>query len=516
MISFNFGWSGSDDGFYEVDAIDYSSQAAAIINYVPSIVYTSTIQAPSNLTVNKTNEYAQEATLSWTNPTKTMNNVAITAIEQIVVTRNGKVIYTADNPTPGSPMSFVDTDVPCYSTFEYKVYAMKDGVKGAPAIASESFGPTCEWKVIGSTTNMTGWKNGYVIAYDGAGREIDRFTMTSNNPTTYNMDLTIGRVSFVWKAGTDDVDITLKIKNSTGSVVYEFSGNTSEIAGKTLFVDNNGCGNAAPTSTLTNLVATYDGENIILTWDGSAKDNFGVNIYRDGLLCELSHSNEYVDEAPSVGGHCYQVCVLGEGGESERSNEACATAGEGCDPGRDIWYYLQTNGKPAITWEHPENTTGLTGYYVYCKKGADGTYDLVKLLGATKKEYKETKTLEQGYWYYYRVIAYYQGIECYSAPIKNKFSNEFYVKIFMSPEGVVENMTQVVEVYPNPVKDNLTVKAEGLSNVVVYNSLGQKVFEQALDADEVTINTSDFEAGLYMVRIVANGEEVTRKVSVVK
>ena len=70
--------------------------------------------------------------------------------------------------------------------------------------------------------------------------------------------------------------------------------------------------------------------------------------------------------------------------------------------------------------------------------------------------------------------------------------------------------------YPNPAKDILTVKAANISNVVVYNSIGQKVFEKALNADEMTINTSNFDAGIYMVRVIADGNEITRKVSVVK
>jgi len=264
------------------------------------------------------------------------------------------------------------------------------------------------------------------------------------------------------------------------------------------------------------LHATTDGDNIILTWEGTAKDNFGFNIYRDGLLCELSHSNEFVDEAPAIGGHCYQVCVLGEGGESELSNEACGTAGEGCDAAKNEWYYIQSNGKPAITWEAPDNTEGLEAYFIYRKVNEDGEYERIKIVAPNKTEYKETKALEFGNWYYYRVVAYYKAIECYSAPAKAMYNNDYFVKIYYSPEGVDESMAQGIEMYPNPVKDMLTVKAEGLSNVVVYNSVGQKVFEQNVDAEETTINTGSFEAGIYMVRIIANGNEVTRKISVVK
>ena len=90
------------------------------------------------------------------------------------------------------------------------------------------------------------------------------------------------------------------------------------------------------------------------------------------------------------------------------------------------------------------------------------------------------------------------------------------MKIYYSPEGVEEVETQAVQVYPNPVKDVITVKAENLSSVVIYNSIGQKVFAQELDANELTINMSDYETGIYMVRIVADGNEVIRKISVIK
>ena len=88
--------------------------------------------------------------------------------------------------------------------------------------------------------------------------------------------------------------------------------------------------------------------------------------------------------------------------------------------------------------------------------------------------------------------------------------------MYYSPDNIGENETQNIEIYPNHAKDMLTVKAENLSSVAIYNSIGQKVFEQNHDANEMTINTNDFESGIYMVRIVAYGHEMIRKVSVMK
>ena len=433
----------------------------------------------------------------------------------MVVTRDGKVIYTIDNPTPGASMSFVDQNVPCYSTFVYRVYAVLNGVNGAYGSASESFGPTCDWKVIATSTNMSGWKSAYLISYDGAGREIDRFTMTSSNPASYNMPMTLGKVFFAWKAGSESVSITFKIKDASGAVVYEYEGMSGDVPEGVLYEGNNGCGNAAPTQVPGEVTIANVGEDIVLSWEN--KTDYGMNVYRDGLLCALVHGNEYVDESPVVGGHCYRICYLTDGGESPLSNEVCATAGEGCDAPRNGSYYLQNNGKPVITWEAPEVSDGLSGYWIYRKDGEDGEYNQIKILGANKVEYKETKSLTPGTWYYYRVVAYYRDIECYSAPAKATDSNEYYVKVFYNgPLGINEGVAGKVNLYPNPANDSFTIEAESIQHVMVYNTIGQLVHSQDCEGNSAVVNLSGVDTGIYMVKVVtANGESV-QKVSVIR
>jgi hypothetical protein len=513
MFHFNWGWGGYQDDYYVVNEIDYYQNMRIITNFVPAPVYNNTVQAPTNVTATKTSDMAQEATITWTNPTTMLNNQTISSIDRIVVERNNKVIYTEDNVTPGASMSFVDNDVPCYSTFEYKVYAVKDGYHGKAGVATESFGPTCEWKVVATSGAMQGWKGGMIVAYDGAGREITSVTMTSNTPTTLSMNLTLGKVSFAWKAGTEAVTLSFKIKDAAGNVVYDFQNNSSDnIPAGFFYTGNNGCGNAAPEGT-GELFAAQDGDNVILTWESSAKDVIGYNIYRDGYLFELAHTNEFIDEAPAPGGHCYYVCVLSEGGESEASNEACATAGDGCEEGHNLWYEMQSNNKPIITWEAPTNADGLQGYAVFRKKGEE-EYERIKLLGPDKTEYKETKSLTDGNWYYYRVYATYE--DCSSAPFKSKYDNEFFVKIFYSLTDVNDALAGKVSVYPNPVNDNFTVEAEGLQSVMVYNTLGQMVYNQTCEGNAVTINLSNVESGFYMVKVLCNEGETVRKISVIR
>lgn len=516
LFHYNWGWGGSDDGWFVVTEIDFNSNMRIIRNFVPADIYNNTIQAPTNMTVTKTSDVAQEATITWTNPSKTLTNQNVTSISQMVVERNGVVIYTAENATPGANMSFVDSDVPCYSTFEYRVYAVQSGAHGKYAAATESFGPTCEWKITATAQSMQGWNGAYLVAYDGAGREINSVTMTNNTPANIPFDVTIGKVSFAWQAGSSAVTLSFKIKDSTGATMYDFSGSSDEIPEGMFYSVNNGCGSAAPTDVPGNLRATTDGDNITLSWDGT-KTTYGYNVYRDGYLINLVHGDSFVDENPGLGGHCYQVCTLTEGGESSLSNEACANAGEGCEAASNLWYTPQANGKPTITWSTPANAEGLSGYFVYRKTNEDGEYERVKIVAANKTEYKETKTLVEGNWYYYKVVAYYQDIDCNSAPAKSANGYEFFVKILYPVyEGVEEDMAQNVSVYPNPAKDNITVEAENISNVVIYNSIGQTVFAKDCNTEKLIVNTNDLESGIYMVKIVANGNTITKKVSVVR
>lgn len=515
MMHFNFGWSGSDDDFYVVDAIDYSSSAAAIFNFVPSFVYNGTAQAPTNVTAVKASDIAQSATISWTNPTKFLNNQNLTTIDQIVVTRDGIEIYSVDNATPGAAMSFVDDNVPCYSTFEYRVYAMIGDVRGAAGVATESFGPTCQWKAVVTATAMQGWKGGYVYAYDGAGRKITSFTMTSNNPQTINLDLTLGRVRFAWREGTEAVSLSIKLKNAQNEEVYYFTGNSSEIPEGFFYEGNNGCDGSAQCSLPGELFATEVEGKVTLSWEAASNPGYGYNIYRDGYLFELAQTNSFVDEYADLGGHCYQVCVLCDGGESLLSNEACATSGEGCETGSNLWYELQASGKPIISWEAPENSANAQGgYYVY-RKVNDGEYERVKLLNFTKTEYKETKAMEEGNWYYYKVIPYYQAIDCFSAPIKSKYNNEHFVKVYFSLDGVNENASDV-NLYPNPTKDSFTIEAVDIQNVMVFNTVGQMVYNQTCEGNRAVINLGNVEAGLYMVKVVTASGESIQKVSVIR
>ncbi|MBQ3710536.1 MAG: C10 family peptidase [Bacteroidales bacterium] len=505
LVHFNWGWGGSGDAWFDIDNHNYTDGESVIYNYVPEDIYGAAPKAPSDLVVTPDEGYGLSATVSWVNPIMTLANHPLTSIDQIVVMRGNEVVFTEENVVPGATMSFVDSSIPCYDIYSYKVYSVVGGQRGrSMSVDNVSIGPSCSWRFVVSSTNISGWRGSYISVRNGAGHEAARVETSGSSPAVLEVDVPLGRMELVWVRSDDEMtnyDITINVKDPNNNSVYSYSGSMGEMEAGVFYEGNNGCGNAAPAGISGELTASEENGVVILNWAAAEKELIGYNVYRDGVLCCLTTTNEFIDEDASVGGHCYQVCVLGDGGESEPSNEVCATTGENCDAGSNLWFEMQENGKPIITWEAP-TTPSLSGFAVY-RKMNDGEYERVKLLAANKTEYKENKTLQDGNWYYYRVTANYSDIECESAPFKALYGNEYFVKIYYSLTNVEDHTESSVSLYPNPVDNQLTVEGQEITVVTVYDLLGQMLFEQRCESgtSRMTLAVDDLVPGMYLIRI---------------
>ena len=78
----------------------------------------------------------------------------------------------------------------------------------------------------------------------------------------------------------------------------------------------------------------------------------------------------------------------------------------------------------------------------------------------------------------------------------------------LAHNDVAENEEDGVAVYPNPVKDQLYVKAEGLQSLEVFNLVGQRV----LVTEFSTVNMGSLNQGVYFVRVTADGRMVTKRI----
>ena len=87
----------------------------------------------------------------------------------------------------------------------------------------------------------------------------------------------------------------------------------------------------------------------------------------------------------------------------------------------------------------------------------------------------------------------------------------------ISNENVEETLNLTYKVYPNPVKDILTIEGENMSQIMIYNSLGQLVKSIEGNNDNIVeVNVKSLQNGMYFVNIINNNGKITAKKVIVE
>ena len=84
-------------------------------------------------------------------------------------------------------------------------------------------------------------------------------------------------------------------------------------------------------------------------------------------------------------------------------------------------------------------------------------------------------------------------------------------------ENVNENKEIVYNIYPNPAQDHIRISGRDIKTIVIYNCVGSMMEKIELNGDETTINTSNYNDGIYFVSITdKNGYSSTKKIVVTR
>lgn len=112
--------------------------------------------------------------------------------------------------------------------------------------------------------------------------------------------------------------------------------------------------------------------------------------------------------------------------------------------------------------------------------------------------------------YYYKVTAYRN--HCESTPAWTNDDQDF---VMVEITSVSEAGEASASVYPNPTTGLVTINADNIVSVAVYNLVGQKIIENVVNASNATIDLGAFQKGIYMLDIVTEKETITRKISLI-
>ena len=146
-----------------------------------------------------------------------------------------------------------------------------------------------------------------------------------------------------------------------------------------------------------------------------------------------------------------------------------------------------------LTWEYADEPKNFKIY----RSTDNVTYTEVGEADKAAHEYFDE--VEAGT-YYYKVTAYRN--HCESTPAWANDGNDYVTATVTS---VCENEAEM-NIFPNPANGNLTIQAEGMTEVVISNMMGQIIGTITCSENQVIINTTQYEAGIYNATIsTANG-----------
>lgn len=86
------------------------------------------------------------------------------------------------------------------------------------------------------------------------------------------------------------------------------------------------------------------------------------------------------------------------------------------------------------------------------------------------------------------------------------------VKPSFANTSVNENSNDAVSVYPSPTSGHITIEAENLRHVSIFNTLGQQVYDSSTDGDVFEYDFGSNEVGVYLIRVETATGIATKRV----
>jgi len=197
---------------------------------------------------------------------------------------------------------------------------------------------------------------------------------------------------------------------------------------------------------------------------------------------------------------------------NEEIDATSATNNEGtilvtdCGTGMNdgIWYSVEGNGSDIVINATSMDWDGELAVYT----GACGDFVCYDSTDAGSADDTETITItasEIGTVYYIN-FGHYDGSE-------DDAEGQAIIEVTSDDLSVGDNNFKNFTVYPNPVKDILNLSyTENISNVEVFNLLGQKMLAKSIDANQGPLDLSGLATGSYLVKVTSGSETKTIKV----
>jgi hypothetical protein len=348
---FNWGWSGRDDAWCPIGALNTTKYAFNMMNgftghIIPKEdIYFSRPDSVANMQALENTNF-DGVRLSWTNPTLDLNGNALTSLESVTIRRNFEVIATLDDVQPGADMEYEDNGlVP--GLYEYAIFATNEAGISRTTYRKLLVGEKCNIVFQLHDDGGDGWKGAAISVTDAQGDRIAVITMTQGSDLIVDLPLLKGNLSFIWNHGWYHTQQQYDTDYECSFTIFDYDGNELYTSadledGVFLTFDNNCEEGVLSCYPVQNLQGEYQWHNdeeygVFLTWGKpnvtANLDHF--NIYRHILVVKEA---ELIAEVPFTGANSYEYFDnVNEQGDYEyeisavfvRGDEQCESETEG-------------------------------------------------------------------------------------------------------------------------------------------------------------------------------------------
>ena len=307
---FNWGWSGKDDAWCPVGALNTTKYAFNSMNGFTGHIIPNSPEynnRPENIADFEVaeNEDMRSVSISWTNPDKNLNGDPLGEFT-IYVYRNGENIFQSEG-VKDAKMNINDLDLE-EGLYQYSIIAENDYGFSRKEYATILVGDKCDIIFELTDEGGDGWKGACISVTSENGQRIGKVTMTEGSSQTIVLPLLKGNLNFIWNHGwyhtspqydTDD-ECSFVIKNTNDEVLY-----TSDEHSDGIFLTyNNDCEHTAVAEVSASNVRLYPNPtNGILNIESEGSMNISV----------MNTLGQKVLETTATGNATINLSSFGEG-----------------------------------------------------------------------------------------------------------------------------------------------------------------------------------------------------------
>lgn len=227
---FNWGWSGKDDAWCPVGALNTTKYAFNELNgftghIIPdSPEYMNRPEAITDFDVVE-NDDMTSVSISWTNPENNLNGEPLGDFT-VYVYRDGEVIFQTEG-VKGSRLVINDMNLDA-GLYQYSIIAENEFGFNKRAYAKILVGDKCDIVFELTDEGGNGWKGAAISVTNENGQRIAIITMEEGSEQTIVMPLLKGNLNFIWNHGwyhnsegyDTDYECAFVIKNTDDEILY--------------------------------------------------------------------------------------------------------------------------------------------------------------------------------------------------------------------------------------------------------------------------------------------------------